>query len=153
MLVQMSSVLSPLDAWPRECADHGIYDTVGGGSVALNSPQRLRVASTVASVHTRAAVLLRLTRGPAHGYEIVSALDLDGGGVYRLLRRLDEDGLVTSLWEPSAAGPTRRVYRLTEDGAHALRAEAAAMRRCHAALSAFLASYDGVEQREAGGAA
>jgi PadR family transcriptional regulator len=69
-------------------------------------------------------LLLRiLSRGPAHGYAVISALkdtsggvfDLPEGTVYPSLHRLEAAGLLASEWD-SAGGRRRRVYRLTAQG-------------------------------------
>jgi poly-beta-hydroxybutyrate-responsive repressor len=62
--------------------------------------------------------------GQAHGYQIaqdaaklaVTHAGLDGGIIYRTLRRLEAAGRVRSSWDTSGAGPARRVYILTESG-------------------------------------
>ncbi len=72
-------------------------------------------------------VLLLVAQGPTYGYEIIGALDvlgaapegIDPGMVYRTLRSMDADGLVTTEWGLEGDQP-RREYRLTEDGACAL---------------------------------
>jgi len=72
--------------------------------------------------YLRPCLLLLLAEGTSHGYELleqVGALGLDRvdpGGLYRCLRAMDEDGLVTSTWEPSVSGPARRYYELTDEG-------------------------------------
>lgn len=72
--------------------------------------------------YLRPCLLLLLAEGTSHGYELldqVGALGLDRvdpGGLYRCLRAMDEEGLVRSAWEPSATGPARRTYQLTEEG-------------------------------------
>lgn len=43
-------------------------------------------------------------------------VDVDVGGLYRALRRLEEDGAVVSRWGDDEAGPRRREYELTEQG-------------------------------------
>jgi len=81
-------------------------------------------------------VLASLIDGPLHGYAIVSeATELSGGRVrlsagtlYGALDRLRRDGLVEEAGEEKVAGRRRRYYRLTEEGADALTAEAARMR-------------------------
>ncbi len=71
------------------------------------------------------AVLVALAEHKsAHGYDIRRILsDLTDGFVqvdlanlYRLLRRLEQDGLVTSTWTEGEFGPQRRQYRLTHEG-------------------------------------
>jgi len=72
-------------------------------------------------------VLLLVAQGPTYGYEIIGQLDelgvapegIDPGMVYRTLRSMDADGLVTTEWGLQGDQP-RREYRLTEDGACAL---------------------------------
>jgi poly-beta-hydroxybutyrate-responsive repressor len=70
-------------------------------------------------------VLLAIARlGAAHGYHIaqeaagmaVTHAGLDGGIVYRTLRRLETAGQVSSSWDTSGPGPARRVYALTAAG-------------------------------------
>jgi Predicted transcriptional regulators len=64
-----------------------------------------------------------VARGPAHGYEIITALkersdgafDLPEGTVYPVLHRLEHARLLASEWE-AAGGRKRRVYRITAAG-------------------------------------
>lgn len=69
-------------------------------------------------------VLAALASTAAHGYDVVRAIESmtggqivpDAGGVYRVLRRLEADGMVVSEWQEGDAGPQRRSYQLTEPG-------------------------------------
>lgn len=80
----------------------------GGGGGALAEP---------------AALAALLTSG-AHGYDVrrrVSELtggeiEVDAGGLYRVLRRLEEDGFVVSTWTEGESGPQRRDYEITVEG-------------------------------------
>jgi DNA-binding PadR family transcriptional regulator len=84
-------------------------------------------------------VLLTLNHGPKHGYGIKKevaersggAVDLDAGGLYRLVARLEEQGWVEATDAPPAgeeeADARRKYYALTEDGKTALAAEARRM--------------------------
>src|SRR5579884_2568282 len=71
-------------------------------------------------------VLALLDAEPRYGLELVQALaEVEGmltteGTIYPLLSRLRREGLVESEWKESAAGPPRRYYRLSRDGAEAL---------------------------------
>ncbi len=75
-----------------------------------------------------AAVMLSIADHSAHGYELLETVTslvgnmvvVDKGSVYRLLRSFEEDGHLSSEWEPQPSGPHRRVYRLTESGANCL---------------------------------
>lgn len=70
------------------------------------------------------AILAALLEGGAHGYEIKRSIEsmtgrrlsVDPGGLYRLLRKLEADGFVSSAWAQGDAGPQRRCYELTADG-------------------------------------
>lgn len=71
------------------------------------------------------AALAALLASGGHGYDMrktisemsYGAIDVDVGGLYRALRRLEEDEAVVSRWsEEDAAGPRRREYELTEQG-------------------------------------
>ena len=109
-----------------------------------------------------AAFLLLLAERPAHGYELVARLGEVGPAGsdlathYRLLRTMEADGLVSSSWGPSAAGPHRRTYRLAPAGVALLHAWADALRCAQAALGAYLDRHDGLvrpQDRAAAGAA
>jgi PadR family transcriptional regulator, regulatory protein PadR len=96
------------------------------------------------------ALLLLLRERPTHGYELLEALPalteeprVDMGNLYRVLRALEEDGLVTSRWESGEPGPAKRIYELTAAGAHLLDEWAAALRRSRDRVDTFLERYEG----------
>jgi PadR family transcriptional regulator PadR len=100
------------------------------------------------------AVLLLLAEGPSHGYQLAEALEdlldegrVDFGNLYRLLRALEEEGLVASTWSEGAPGPQKRVYRLTGDGIALLGAWAASLRSRSARITTLLERYASVEER------
>lgn len=71
--------------------------------------------------------VLAVVRGQeAYAFDIVRALSRAGGlvtsegTIYPLLSRLRRDGLVSTTWRESEAGPPRRYYEITRDGARAL---------------------------------
>jgi poly-beta-hydroxybutyrate-responsive repressor len=75
------------------------------------------------------ALLLLLAGGPTHGYELLERLPdllgderVDVGNVYRALRSLEEEGLVTSEWRADLPGPAKRTYTLTDEGRELLEA-------------------------------
>jgi DNA-binding PadR family transcriptional regulator len=69
-------------------------------------------------------ILCALASRPIHGYELKQAvqeitggfLSLDPPGIYRMLRHLEETGMVESSWTPGESGPQRREYTLTDAG-------------------------------------
>jgi poly-beta-hydroxybutyrate-responsive repressor len=96
----------------------------------------------------RPCLLLLLREQPAHGYELLERLRTfgfgrdDPGGLYRALRALERDGLVRSAWQPSAAGPDRRIYELTRRGMEELHASAKALLSTRETLGIFLSRYE-----------
>lgn len=78
-------------------------------------------------------ILFALNDGPLHGHGLLKWLEAEANGVpfdpanlYRSLRKLERDGLVVeSRSAGEGQGPPRRVYRLTQLGRSALKAEAA----------------------------
>ncbi len=66
---------------------------------------------------------------------------LDRGSVYRTLRQLEKDGLVTSGWDTSKDGPARRLYTLTDSGRLYLEAFAASLRGYQMMLNQFFSLY------------
>ncbi len=96
----------------------------------------------------RPCILLQLRENPAHGYELLERLrsfglpGSDPGGLYRSLRGLEDEGLVRSAWEPSDAGPQRRIYELTRLGMEELHRQAKALVAARDTLDAFLGRYE-----------
>lgn len=63
---------------------------------------------------------LALLRTPQYGNALISALrtaglPVDGNTLYPLLRRLEEQGMLTSAWDTSEARP-RKYYEITAAG-------------------------------------
>lgn len=69
-------------------------------------------------------MLLLLYDEIGYGYGLIEQLtsfgfsedDLNVSTLYRTLRKMEKEGLVTSLWEGGGQGPKRRVYEITENG-------------------------------------
>jgi DNA-binding PadR family transcriptional regulator len=73
----------------------------------------------------RFPLLALLANGPAHGYELKTAMEqrfgavlppLNAGQIYTTLGRLERDGLVDDDAVAQNGRPNKRVYRLTEKG-------------------------------------
>jgi PadR family transcriptional regulator, regulatory protein PadR len=91
-------------------------------------------------------LLLLLDRGATYGYKLrreldAEGLDTDPGTVYRVLRRLERDGLVQSRWMGSVAGPRRRFYRLTAKGRRMLSEIAELITTVRDSHDAFVRAY------------
>lgn len=68
--------------------------------------------------------------GPLHGYAIIQEMaqgPMYGGsapdptGIYRILKQMENNGLITSAWDTSESGPAKRCYELTDEGHACLR--------------------------------
>jgi PadR family transcriptional regulator PadR len=94
------------------------------------------------------ALLLLLRERPAHGYELLEALPsltgearVDMGNLYRVLRGLEDDGLVRSEWQADAPGPAKRIYELSPEGRRLLDEWAEALGHSRARIDVFLDRY------------
>lgn len=94
-------------------------------------------------------ILLKLAKQPTHGYELMEMLgqmgDLasaDPGNLYRILRSLEDDGIVRSNWDTTGVGPARRVYELTKEGVEYLDTWVINLRGTRQKLDNFLADYE-----------
>ncbi len=90
------------------------------------------------------AVLASIARGESYGYQIVERLrDLEGlalteSTVYPVLTRLARDGALAVRLGPSPAGPTRRYYRLTDEGQARLARMASSWRKVSGSLTRLI---------------
>jgi PadR family transcriptional regulator PadR len=97
---------------------------------------------------TEPAILLLLRERPAHGYDLLERLpELTGeqrvemGNLYRLLRALEEEGLVSSKW-----GDGKRMYTITARGLQLLEHWVEALRRSQERTGRFLERYERGEE-------
>ena len=65
-------------------------------------------------------VLVLLGERDRYGYELVQDIshlfEISEGSIYPLLRRLRDEGSVSTYLQESAGGPARKYYSLTADG-------------------------------------
>ena len=95
------------------------------------------------------SLLLLLRERPLHGYELLERIPelgvegrVDIGNLYRLLRALEQEGLVRSEWSAELPGPAKRTYELTEEGHKLLDRWAEALRRAQGTIGTFLERYE-----------
>jgi len=78
----------------------------------------------------RPAVLAALKDGKSHGYDLARTLaelamfrdaPPDASGVYKALKLMEKEGLLTSALESDSGGPAKRCYALTPQGRQCLR--------------------------------
>jgi PadR family transcriptional regulator, regulatory protein PadR len=104
---------------------------------------------------TEPSLLLLLRERPMHGYELIERLPevaggetrVDVGNLYRLLRGLEEEGVVTSEWSADLPGPAKRTYELTDAGRALLDRWAGSLQEAQAVISGFLKRYEQSEGR------
>ncbi|MDF1817991.1 MAG: helix-turn-helix transcriptional regulator [Immundisolibacteraceae bacterium] len=69
-----------------------------------------------------ANLLALLKNWSGYGYELAKKLEEAGygeynsGTLYRTLRQMEKNGLISSLWDTSSDGPARRIYSVTSVG-------------------------------------
>jgi len=90
-----------------------------------------------------------------HGYDLLENCPelaagergIDLGNLYRILRGLEEEGIVASEWLTDVPGPAKRVYRLTNSGRRLLDRWADALRETQGVMTTFLNRYEQGEGR------
>ena len=106
--------------------------------------------------YLQASLLLGLLDKASYGYELIQNIQRYGfiegdpppGMVYRHLRQLEEDGLVSSRWETGGTGPAKRVYNITDDGRGVLEIWIGYMKRQSKKLNDFIGMYRKLERQD-----
>jgi len=94
-------------------------------------------------------VLLMLRQWSSYGYEIMEKMAafgltaMNAGTFYRTLRQMEKDGMVSSNWDTSEAGPARRVYSITEAGEAYLKFWAESLDQYQKMMDSFFQLYTG----------
>jgi PadR family transcriptional regulator PadR len=95
-------------------------------------------------------LLLLLHCDEVHGYELSEVLKpfgfeqnpVDSSTIYRILRYLEEQGLVTSRWDTDSSGPARHLYQITAQGDEYLSWWVEDLRETDRVLQFFLETYN-----------
>lgn len=105
-----------------------------------------------------ACILLLLAQNPTYGYQLVDDLQhfgidvsQDVGALYRLLRRLEDEGKVKSEWDTEGAGPARRSYEITETGRQALAQWTDILTSSKQRIEKFISEYKRITGSDQGG--
>jgi len=65
-------------------------------------------------------VLSLLSKADRYGFELVGAISaeiqISEGTIYPLMKRIKDEGYVTTYWRESQEGPPRKYYQLTKSG-------------------------------------
>ena len=103
------------------------------------------------------SILMGLYAKPSYGYELIQNIQRFGfveglappGMIYRHLRQMEEDGLVSSQWETVGVGPAKRIYQLTEDGKQMLGIWIEYMEQQVKNLNELIRQYHELKKKEA----
>jgi PadR family transcriptional regulator PadR len=102
------------------------------------------------------SILLGLLLKASHGYELIQNIQEFGfvegqappGMIYRHLRQLEEDGLVSSNWETKGTGPAKRMYTITEEGKEVLAIWIDYMEKQASTLNEFIGAYRKLKKQD-----
>ncbi|MBZ4650273.1 PadR family transcriptional regulator [Thermosipho sp. (in: thermotogales)] len=92
-------------------------------------------------------VLLIIAQSPLHGYEIANKLlefgiELTGlgqmGNLYRILSKLEEEGLLRFEWDNTNQGPSKKVYYITPKGLEYLAKSVEELEKINNTISRFI---------------
>ncbi len=119
---------------------------------------RLQCPNVKVARFVEPCLLLLLAENRSHGYELIERLGgsalceeaPDAALVYRTLRRLEKQGVVSSKWETGGAGPARRLYCLTAAGEEYLSTWRQQVEQNLHRLQSFLQRHDQLFQRQDG---
>ncbi len=108
------------NAGPKGRRGGGVVDTTALAGTGIGDNKRSFIET---------ALLIALTEESGHGYALVDRVQqlvgdqlyVDPGSVYRILRLLEEAGMIRSSWESGDAGPLRRTYTVEPRGRELLR--------------------------------
>ena len=103
----------------------------------------------------RAFLLLFLAQGEAHGYELIEKLKEMGvkyetyefGYVYKTLRNMEKEGLLSSRWNVKEKGAAKRIYRITDAGKSNLDEWARVLGNIKDSIESFLKAYEDVRKK------
>lgn len=98
---------------------------------------------------TQPSILLLLAQNKTHGYDLIQKLnqmdfidgEIEAATVYRILRRMEQEGLIASRWEHGEFGPARRQYELTDSGKQSLANWACGLKARMRQIEAFLLCF------------
>jgi len=99
----------------------------------------------------RPAILALLARDKTHGYDVIQRLKElamfvdyppDTSGVYKALKSMEEEGLISSNWEFGDIGPAKKQYILTKDGKVCLKRWAETLQGYRTQIDGILAILD-----------
>ena len=102
------------------------------------------------------ALLLILSEGPSHGYELTekytefgfTGAGSDPGAVYRTLKLLSSDSFIKAKWKTDEPGPAKKIYSITDKGSKLLSSWVKEIKERKKTLEYFLKRYDQLEAKK-----
>ena len=103
----------------------------------------------------QSCLLVLLHREPGYGYSLMDGLSefgfqpnqMDISIIYRALRDMQANHLVSDSWDDNSLGPQRRVYTITSQGEEALAEWIESLRQRRKEIEALEAAYDAVKSK------
>ena len=103
----------------------------------------------------QSCLLVLLHREPGYGYSLMEDLgefgfqsdQMDISIIYRALRNLGEEGLVSDTWDDNSLGPQRRVYTITPQGEEVLAVWINNLRQRRKDIEKLEAAYEAVKSK------
>jgi len=127
---------------------HGPHGRRSGARCRWRGPDGWEVHARIERF-VEPALLLVLREGETHGYDLADAVAtlapedrVDLGNLYRLLRTLEEEEIVTSRWRDDLPGRSKRTYELTDAGRALLDKWVDALSRANDGIDAFMRRYE-----------
>jgi PadR family transcriptional regulator PadR len=103
----------------------------------------------------QSCLLVLLHREPGYGYSLMDGLQefgfqpeyMDISIIYRALRDMQANELVSDSWDDNSLGPQRRVYTITPQGEEVLAGWIENLRQRRKELEALEAAYEAVKSK------
>ncbi|MCL2361798.1 MAG: PadR family transcriptional regulator [Defluviitaleaceae bacterium] len=87
-------------------------------------------------------VLSLLSKADRYGFELVGAISaqiqISEGTIYPLMKRIKDEGYVTTYLQESPEGPPRKYYRITQSGRNSLKTMEEEWRNLSAGINKIL---------------
>jgi poly-beta-hydroxybutyrate-responsive repressor len=121
-----------------------------------SSGKRMRTYQGKRERYIQPSILLGLLRSTSYGYELIRDIHRFGfvegqappGMIYRHLRQMEEDGLVSSEWQTEGTGPAKRIYDITGEGKEVLAIWIDVMNKRAGKLDAFVKMYRDISKNK-----
>lgn len=115
----------------------------------ISPPKSRQPGSGKQERYIQPSILMGLYSKPSYGYELIQNIQRFGfveghappGMIYRHLRQMEEDGLVSSQWDTDGTGPAKRMYQITAEGEEVLAGWVDYMERQATDLMEFIRVY------------